>query len=144
MKGRACLRSAVVVAIRSDGTCPNPGAGFGHQRVEYQFSVFAQVTPVAPTAGFPLATGEQCPEIMVQGKEPMLQVDLKETDAKIAKVVTDHCSPYGKVVSVKIHRSQSPFAMVDMANRMQTYEIAAQFGGSTIGTSALINLEQKS
>ena len=73
----------------------------------------------------------------------MLLVDLKESDAKLAQVVTDYCSPYGKVVSVKIHRDPSPFAMVVMGDRMQTYEIAALFGGSTIGTSALVNLEQK-
>jgi hypothetical protein len=73
----------------------------------------------------------------------MLLVDLKESDARLAQVVTDHCAEFGKVVSVKIHREPAAFAMVVMGDRMQTYEIAAHFGGSTIGTSALINLEQK-
>jgi len=73
----------------------------------------------------------------------MILVDLKESDAKLVQIVTDHCSPYGKVMSVKIHRDPNAFAMVVMGDRMQTYEIAARFGGSTIGTSALVNLEQK-
>ncbi len=73
----------------------------------------------------------------------MLLVDLKEPDAKLAQIVTEHCAKYGKVVSVKIHRNPAAFAMVVMADRMQTYEVAAHLGGSTVGTSALINLEQK-
>jgi hypothetical protein len=70
-------------------------------------------------------------------------VDLKEPDAKLALIVTEHCARFGKVVSVKIHREQSPFAMVTMGDRMQNYEVAAQFGGSTVASCALINLEQK-
>ena len=73
----------------------------------------------------------------------MLIVDLKEPDARLAQVVTEHCAKFGKVASVKIHRDPTTFAMVVMGDRMQTYEVAAHFGGSTIGTSALINLEQK-
>ena len=73
----------------------------------------------------------------------MLLVDLKAPDAKLVQVVTEYCAKFGKVVSVKIHRDQNPFAMVVMGDRMQTYEVAAHFGGSTIGSSALITLEQK-
>ena len=73
----------------------------------------------------------------------MLLVDLKEPDARLAQIVTEYCAKFGRVVSVKIHRDQNPFAMVVMGDRMQTYEVAAHFEGSTIGTSALITLEQK-
>ncbi len=73
----------------------------------------------------------------------MLLVDLTVPDARLAQVVTEYCAKFGKVLSVKIHRNQNPFAMVVMGDRMQTYEVAAHFAGSTVGTSALINLEQK-
>ena len=73
----------------------------------------------------------------------MLLVDLKDSDATLVQVVSEHCAKFGKVVSVKIHRESAAFAMVVMGDRMQTYEVAAHLGGSTIGTSALINLEQK-
>jgi hypothetical protein len=73
----------------------------------------------------------------------MLLVDLKDSDEKLAQFVTDQCSQYGKVLSVKINRNPNSFAMVVMADRMQTYRIAEAFGGSTVGTSALVNLEQK-
>ena len=71
----------------------------------------------------------------------MLHVDLKDLDEKIAQFVKDQCSPYGKVVSVEIHRPTT-FAVVTMATHMQTLELAAQFGGSASGTSALLHLEQ--
>lgn len=73
----------------------------------------------------------------------MLQVDLKESDEIIRQFVKDQCSPYGKVVSVEIHRAPTPFAIVQMATQMQAFELAGKFGGSTFGTSALIHLEQK-
>ena len=73
----------------------------------------------------------------------MLQVDLKEPDEIIVQTISDQCSRCGKVVSVKIHRNPTTFALVEMANHMQTMELAGQFGGSTFGTSALIHLEQK-
>lgn len=41
----------------------------------------------------------------------MLKVDLNKPDEKIAQVIRDEFSQYGKVVSVKIHRlSKSKFA----------------------------------
>ena len=72
----------------------------------------------------------------------MLQVDLKEPDEIIRQFIKDQCSPYGKVMSVQIHRPTT-FAMVTMANHMQTLELAGMFGGSASGTSVLIHLEQK-
>ena len=73
----------------------------------------------------------------------MLQVDLKETDQKLSQLITDQCSHCGKVVSVKIHRTTTPFALVEMNHHMRALELAGKFGGSTFGTSVLIHLEQK-
>jgi hypothetical protein len=72
----------------------------------------------------------------------MILVELDETDAILAESVAHRCSEYGEVVSITIHRNPN-YAMVVMSNRMETYKVAASLGGSTIGTSALINLEQK-
>jgi len=73
----------------------------------------------------------------------MLQVDLNETDQELAQVVREAVSTFGRVTSVDIHRHPSPFALVQMAQHMQTLELAAQVGGSAFGTSVLIHLGQK-
>ena len=72
----------------------------------------------------------------------MLQVDLNGPDHEIEKVVAENCSDLGRVTSVKLHRLPSPFALVEMSGREQTYELAAKFGGSAFGTCALVHLEQ--
>ena len=73
----------------------------------------------------------------------MLEVDLNETDQRLAQVVQELVSTIGRVMSVDIHRHPSPFALVQMAQHMQTLELAAQYGGSAFGTSVLIHLAQK-
>lgn len=73
----------------------------------------------------------------------MLQVDLDGPDHEIEKMVAENCSELGRVTSVKIHRSPSAFALVEMSKREQTYELAAKYGGSAFGTCALVHLEQK-
>ena len=72
----------------------------------------------------------------------MLQVDLNGTDKEIERVIVKHCSKYGPVASIKIHRSPSAFALVEMSKREQTFELIAEFGGSTFGACALIHLKQ--
>jgi hypothetical protein len=72
----------------------------------------------------------------------MLQVNLAEPDKQIARRITGHCCKYGTVVSVAVHRSPTPFALVEMANHMQTLELAGSCRGSTFGTSVLIHLRQ--
>jgi len=72
----------------------------------------------------------------------VLQVDLALNDRELQQLVTALCASFGVVRSVKIHRSPSPFAMVEMASHQATMEIAAQYGGSAFGTAALVHLEQ--
>ena len=73
----------------------------------------------------------------------MLEVDLDSPDMVVERSITESCSMYGRVASVKVHREPSPFALIEMSQREQTYEIAAQYGGSAFGTSALVHLAQK-
>lgn len=78
------------------------------------------------------------------GKEAvMLEVDLDGPDLLVERSITESCSAFGAVASVKVHREPSPFALIEMSQREQTYEVAAQYGGSAFGTSALIHLAQK-
>ena len=74
----------------------------------------------------------------------MLEVDLNDPDNNVARSITESCAKYGRVTSVKVHREPSPFALIEMSQREQTYEVAAQYGGSAFGTSALVHLAQKS
>jgi hypothetical protein len=80
---------------------------------------------------------------MPQG-DTMLEVDLDGTDASVERSVTESCSIYGRVASVKVHRQPTPFALVEMSRREQTYEVASQYGGSAFGTAALVHLKQTS
>ena len=72
----------------------------------------------------------------------MLQVDLNDPDYQIAQSIKVICLAFGRVTSVKVHRSPVPFALIEMSTREQTFELAARFGGSTFGTCALVHLEQ--
>ncbi len=74
----------------------------------------------------------------------MLEVDLNDPDMNVERSITERCAKYGRVTSVKLHRKPSPFALIEMSQREQTYEVAAQYGGSAFGTSALVHLGQKS
>lgn len=73
----------------------------------------------------------------------MLQVDLNGPDYQIEQAIKEHCLGLGRVISIKIYRSPSAFALVEMSQSEETYELAAKFGGSTFGTCALIHLEQR-
>lgn len=73
----------------------------------------------------------------------MLEVDLDAADPIVERSITESCSMYGRVTSVKVHREPSPFALVEMARREQVYDVAAQYGGSAFGTAALVHLKQK-
>lgn len=73
----------------------------------------------------------------------MLEVDLDSPDLNVERSITQSCSVYGRVASVKVHRQPSPFALIEMSKREQTYEVAAQYGGSAFGTSALVHLTPK-
>lgn len=74
----------------------------------------------------------------------MLEVDLNVSDAILGNIVAESCTRFGRVTSVKVHRTPSPFALVEMTTREQTSDLAATYGGSAFGTCVLIHLEQKS
>ena len=59
----------------------------------------------------------------------MLEVDLQDTDPIVERAITESCAAFGSVTSVKMHREPSPFALIEMSRREQTYEVAAQYGG---------------
>ncbi len=73
----------------------------------------------------------------------MLEVNLQVDDPQLGQSVAETCARFGAVKSVKVHRSPSAFALVEMQSREQTTEVAATYGGSTFGTCALIHLQQK-
>jgi hypothetical protein len=73
----------------------------------------------------------------------MLQVDLDAPDFAIEQFVGQKCSEVGRVISVTVHRSPSPFALIDMARREQVHELTSRFGGSEFGTQAIVRLEQR-
>lgn len=73
----------------------------------------------------------------------MLEVDINLPDPRLKRSITETCTRFGQVRSVKVHRNPSPFALIEMSQREQTYELAAQYGGSAFGTSALVHLAQK-
>ncbi len=73
----------------------------------------------------------------------MLEVDLDSPDLNVERSITESCSVYGRVASVKVHREPSPFALIEMSRREQTFEVAAQYGGSAFGNSALVHLAPK-
>ena len=73
----------------------------------------------------------------------MLEVDLEGSDLHVERSIAESCSAFGRVASVKVHREPSPFALIEMSRREQTYEVAAQYGGSAFGTSALVHLASK-
>ena len=74
----------------------------------------------------------------------MLEVDLDSPDIIVERLITESCSVYGRVASVKVHREPSPFALIEMSRREQTYEVATRFGGSAFGNSALVHLAPRS
>ena len=73
----------------------------------------------------------------------MMELDLKNADTLVKLVIAKHCSTYGPVASVEIHREPSPFAMVEMLRRDHTKQVAAHYQGSIFGNAALIRLEHK-
>jgi hypothetical protein len=73
----------------------------------------------------------------------MLPVNLNDTDHNVRQFIAHTCSETGYVVSVKLHRLPTPFALVEMSRRKESAELAARFGGSTFGSCALVHLEHK-
>lgn len=73
-----------------------------------------------------------------------LKVDLKKNDRELTLFLTEHFSSFGIVRSVNIHRQPTPFALIAMSTHQETLSLAAQYGGSALGSHALVHLEQES
>jgi len=72
----------------------------------------------------------------------MLKIDLSAHDREIEEHITKICAQFGAVLSVKAHRTPSPFALVEMKTRDETNQLALEFGGSVFGNCTLIHLSE--
>ena len=70
----------------------------------------------------------------------MLKLDLGTHDREIGELVSQHCAKFGAVLSARVHRTPSPFALVEMKTRDETDRLAIEFGGSVFGNCVLIHL----
>ncbi len=70
----------------------------------------------------------------------MLTLDLREPDEKLVALIAEVCRKYGSVRSVKMRRSQSPLALVEMATREEALELALNHAGAVVGAVTMIHL----
>jgi hypothetical protein len=73
----------------------------------------------------------------------MIFVDFKRTDQELSQDISNQCSEFGVVNSVKIHRGPKQFAIVEMATHEAALNLSAHFRRTSIGNGVLIYLEQK-
>jgi hypothetical protein len=73
----------------------------------------------------------------------MLTVNLHEHDYQVTRSIRERCARIGQVRSVRVHRSPCAFALIEMMQREDIYELTFKYGGSAFGTCALIHLEQE-
>jgi hypothetical protein len=71
----------------------------------------------------------------------MLRVNLNEQDDQLEHSVKQTCSEVGRVTWVKVHRSPSPIALVEMVSAEHSFKLTERLGGSTFGNCALVHLE---
>jgi hypothetical protein len=74
----------------------------------------------------------------------VLHVDLKRSDQELSLEVTTHCSEFGVVNLVKIHRGPKDFALVEMSTHNEALNLAAHYRRTSFGSCVLLYLEQKS
>jgi hypothetical protein len=72
----------------------------------------------------------------------VLQLDLRETDVLVEWTIAKICEQFGKVISVKLHRAPTVFALIEMSTQAQTFELVARLGGSTFGVKAIVHVQQ--
>ena len=72
----------------------------------------------------------------------MFQVDLDAPDIQIEHSIKLNCSKFGRIRSIRIHRSPSAFAVIQMTENEQARELTSKFGGSAIGSYALVHLKR--
>jgi hypothetical protein len=75
--------------------------------------------------------------------EIVLRVDLKKTDPELGAHITTLCSEFGAVRSVKIHRGQKNFALVEMATHDQAHNLAAFYQRTLFGGCVLLYLKHE-
>jgi hypothetical protein len=73
----------------------------------------------------------------------MLQVDLKQDDARIAAEIRAQCAQFGTVKDMKIHRTAKCYVIIEMATHDEALSLGAHFRRTCFGNSVLLHLEQK-
>jgi hypothetical protein len=73
----------------------------------------------------------------------MIRVDLSKSNKVLSNMIADLCAPYGKVKSVNIYRSPTPYAVVQMDDRKKAVLMARKLGKLGFDGAALIPLKRK-
>ncbi len=73
----------------------------------------------------------------------MLQVNLETPDQELCLQIVTHCSQFGEVKVIKLHRTPKPFALVEMVTNDQAVKLAAHYKRTPFDNCVLIYLEQK-
>lgn len=73
----------------------------------------------------------------------MLQVNLETPDQELCLQIVTHCSQFGEVKVIKLHRTPKPFALVEMVTNDQAVKLAAHYKRTPFDHCVLIYLEQK-
>jgi RNA recognition motif. (a.k.a. RRM, RBD, or RNP domain) len=73
----------------------------------------------------------------------MLQVNLETPDQELCLQIVTHCSQFGEVKVIKLHRTPKPFALVEMVTNDQAVKLAAHYKRTPFDDCVLIYLEQK-
>jgi hypothetical protein len=73
----------------------------------------------------------------------VLQVNLDSPDQELCLQIVTHCSQFGEVAVIKLHRTPKPFALVEMATNAQAVKLAAHYKREPFDNCVLIYLEQR-
>ena len=73
----------------------------------------------------------------------MIRVDLSKSNKVLSTIIWDLCAPFGKVSSVNIYRSPTPFAVVQMEDRKKALLVARKLGKLGFDGAVLIPLKRK-
>ena len=73
----------------------------------------------------------------------MIRVDLSKSNKVLSNLIAESCATFGKVKSVNIYRSPTPFAVVQMDDRKKAILVARKFGKLGFDGAVLIPLKRK-
>jgi hypothetical protein len=73
----------------------------------------------------------------------MIRVDLSKSNKALSNIIADLCAPFGKVNSVNIYRSPTPYAVVQMDDRKKALVVARKLGKLGFDGAVLIPLKRK-